>query len=247
MNQRPAIASPRVERLVDLVHDGQGLCSYARALDRMQALVARSPNAPDVLLVVQHPPTITLGRRGGRHNIHSTTLALADHPPVEVDVHEVARGGDVTYHAPGQLVIYPIVQLPRWTGDTERFPHGDLPRFVRALEAVMQQTCDVIGLPTVTRKGFSGLWIDETTKIASIGIGVRNGWSFHGLALNVRTRLEGFELITACGLGGVQMSSVWAQLQQRQQPTPDWETVEQSLIDGLCAAISAGARPAAAS
>lgn len=227
MNTPPLLL--RVETPFDLTHDSQRLCSYGLALERMSELLRRPRDAEDTLLVVQHPPTITVGRRGGRQHIHSTTLQLAGHAPTAVEVHEVARGGSVTYHAPGQLVVYPIVQLPRWTGRADKHPHGDLPRFVRTLELALQRTCAEFDLETVTRPGFSGLWKDERRKLASIGIGVRGGWSFHGLALNVNTRLEGFDLITACALDGVSMTSMWRELQGEGKPTPSFSAVSAAL------------------
>ena len=230
-----------IERPSDLQHDGQALCSYTLALQRMQALITRPPDADDVLIAVQHPPTITLGRRGGRENIHSTVLRLPGHDRLDVEVHEIARGGDVTYHAPGQLVVYPIVQLPRLSGAPDRYPHGDLPAFVRLLERAMQQTCADFDLDTITRPGFSGLWRDPRTKIASIGVGVRSGWSFHGLALNVCTRLEGFSLIKACGLDGVQMTSMRAELEQEGKPVPSVDAVQEHLLTRLASALDDGA------
>jgi lipoyl(octanoyl) transferase len=239
--ERPAKdTSMHVELLSDLDHDGQALCSYSLALARMTELIGRTRDAEDVVLAVQHPPTITLGRRGGREHVHGTVLHLAGHEPVAVQVHEIARGGSVTYHAPGQLVLYPIVQLPRLSGDPERLPHGDLPQFVRLLERVMAETCGDFDLETTTRAGFSGLWRNERQKLASIGIGVRNGWSFHGLALNINTRLEGFDLITACALDGVSMTSMWRELQTEGKPTPGFAAVRDVLLERLAAELSTG-------
>jgi len=231
----------RVERPVDIDHDGTGLCSYGLALARMRELIARPAHAEDLLISVQHPPTITVGRRGGAEHIHARTLALPGHEPLPIDVHEVARGGSVTWHAPGQAVVYPIVQLPRWTGDRDRLPLGDLPRFVRTLEAGLQRTCADFGLATVARPGFAGLWGDDRTKIASIGVAVRGGWSFHGVALNVNVRLEGFDLITPCALGGVRMTSLWQQLQEQGRELPRYAAVERRLVTRLSDALSAAA------
>jgi len=217
-------------------HDGTLLCDYGDALAMMQTLVERPNSAPDLLISVQHPPTITLGRRGGREHIHGASVHVAgENRPVEV--WEVARGGSVTYHAPGQVVLYPIMQLTRLAEPIGRGPLGDLPAFVRALEQAMLMTCATFGLPTVTRDGFSGLWIDERTKLASIGVGIRRGWSLHGLALNVCPHLEGFDLITPCGLAGVRMTTMWQQLEQRRLPRPSVVQVETELIERVLARL----------
>lgn len=222
-----------IEHLSDIEHDGAALCSYKRALHRMNELVERDNDDADVLIAVQHPPTITIGRRGGREHIHSTRLAIAGREAVEVEVHEVARGGSVTYHAPGQLVVYPIVNVPRWTGQRSRMPYGDLPAFVRALEAELQASCAAFGVRTIARPGFAGLWCDAHTKIASIGVGVRRGWSFHGLALNVNPHLRGFELIAPCGLAGIRMTSMWQQQQAHSLPTVSLRVVQDDLLRRL--------------
>ncbi|GEM_PF-2180642 len=233
-----------VERPADMVHDGRRLCSYQTSLARMDKLVARPADSPDVLLSVQHPPTITVGRRGGHEHIHGRVLDVPGLKPMDVQVHDVARGGSVTYHAPGQLVLYPVVQLPRLSGAPERFPHGDLPAFVRTLESALQATCAGFGLATRARPGFAGLWVNETKKIASIGVAVRRGWSFHGLALNVCPRLEGFDLITACALDGVVMTSMWRELEELGKDAPALDDVEQTLVRNVTSALDASAAAA---
>ena len=215
-----------------------GLCAYADALALMDALVARPPDAPDVLLSLQHPPTLTLGRRGGGEHLPvavagQISLQFPGHGAVRVDVHEIARGGSITWHAPGQLVVYPIVQLARLEGPVGRGPLGDLPAFVRLLELAMQETCRVFGVTTVQRDGFAGLWIDDKTKIASIGVGLRSGWSFHGLALNVNPHLDAFAGIVPCGLDGVRMTSLWRELDLARMPRPALAEVEAELVEGL--------------
>ncbi len=218
----------------DEAHYGRRLLSYAAGLRLMQRLCDRPPSAPDVLMVVEHPPTITLGRRGGAANIHGRLLHGADGEARQVAVHEVARGGDVTWHGPGQLVVYPIVQLTRLQGPIGRGPLGDLPALVRGLEEAIIEACTMIGLVTCLRAGFSGVWIDERTKLASIGVGVQRGWSLHGLALNVEPRLEGFDLITPCGLQGVQMSSIRREFERTGRGPPPWSVVESALLTALC-------------
>ena len=215
---------------------GRRLCPYDVALSAMEELTQRPPEADDLLLTVEHPPTITLGRRGGEDAIHDTTLRLGD-TSYPVEVHQVARGGAVTYHAPGQLVIYPIVQLPQLRPPIGNGPLGDLGRYVRTLEACIVATCAHFGLETITREGFSGVWMNDRVKLASIGIGVRRGWTFHGLALNVNPHLEGFELITPCALDGVSMTTLWRELERQGLPTPTFAEVEGDLLGRLAAAL----------
>ena len=217
----------------DEAHDGRRLLSYEAGLRLMQRLCERPPTAPDVLLVVEHPPTITLGRRGDAAHIHGRWLRGAAGAGRQVAVHEVARGGDVTWHGPGQLVVYPIVQLTQLHGPIGRGPIGDLPALVRSLEEAIIEACASFGLITCLRAGFSGVWIDERTKLASIGVGVQRGWSLHGLALNVEPRLEGFDLITPCGLQGVQMSSIRREFERAGRNPPSWSAVESALLTAL--------------
>ncbi len=216
---------------------GRHLCAYATALTAMDALTARPAEASDVLLSVEHPPTITLGRRGGHAAIHGRVLRVPGRPPYPVEVHEIARGGAVTYHAPGQLVVYPVVQLPRMAGALGRGPLGDLGGYVRTLERCIVATCAQAGLETVTRPGFSGVWCDDRTKLASIGVGVRKGWTFHGLALNVNPHLEGFALVTPCALDGVRMTTLWRELERRGLPTPTFAEIEADLLGRLAQAL----------
>ncbi|HAN32337.1 MAG TPA: lipoyl(octanoyl) transferase [Myxococcales bacterium] len=215
---------------------GRHLCDYQHAIEAMNTLTARSPDAADLLLCVEHPPTITLGRRGGRASIHDTTLQVNEqsHP---VAVYEVARGGAVTYHAPGQLVIYPIVQLPLLEPPIGVGPLGDLGGYVRALERCIVQCCAHFDLPTITREGFSGVWINERIKLASIGVGVRRGWTFHGLSLNINPHLEGFDLITPCALDGVRMTTMWQQLEELGRARPSYADVESDLLTRLSEAL----------
>lgn len=200
----------------------------------LDTLAQRPKSAPDVIVFVEHPPVITLGRKGGAASVHARTLDLPGHAePVPVEVWDIARGGSVTYHAPGQLVVYPVVQLAQLEGPVGRGPLGDLPGYARLLEAAIQQACAACGIETVVRPGFAGVWLDERTKLASIGVGVRNGWTLHGLALNVCPHLEGFAAITPCGLDGVRMTSLWQVADERGLPRPAWEMVAAEVEVGL--------------
>ena len=169
-----------------------GLVDYAAALARQQTLVAQriAAEIPDSLVLLEHPPVFTLGRGGDERY-------LLD--PGRVPVHRVGRGGEVTFHGPGQLSAYPILDLKR---------HGkDVHRYLRLLEDVVIATLAAWGITATRRDGLTGVWVG-TDKIASIGIGVRRWVTFHGFALNVNTDLSYFSAIVPCGLPGVRMTSM---------------------------------------
>ncbi len=211
-------------RVIHPQTDGE-LCDYGVALALMDQLVARPKTDDDVLLVLQHPPTLTLGRKGGLNHIATPRWLPTG---AEVPVHEVARGGSVTWHAPGQLVVYPILQLNQQVGPWGKGPLGDLPAFVRLLEQCIAATCAAFGVETVLKPGQSGVWIDARQKIASLGLGLRNGWTFHGLALNVNPQLDGFQ-VTPCGLDGVRLTSVARVCAERGIAEPTVADVQKSL------------------
>lgn len=156
---------------------------------------------PDTLIVVEHPHVYTLGRR---REAAQNVLA-----PGEVEVIEIERGGDVTYHGPGQLVAYPILLL----GDGER----DLHRFLRNLEDAVIATCARFGIASASREpGKTGVWCDDATgarrKLCSMGIACRRWVTFHGLALNITTDLGYFARINPCGFEARVMTSMAAEL-----------------------------------
>lgn len=143
---------------------------------------------PDVLILVEHPPVITVGRSGHRGNILVSESILRREG---IELVHVDRGGDVTYHGPGQLVGYPILNLRN---------HGqDLHLYVRQLEATLVGALAEFGLEASRRPGLVGVWAGDR-KVASIGVNVRKWISTHGFALNVKTDLQPFQFIHACGL-----------------------------------------------
>jgi lipoate-protein ligase B len=159
--------------------------------------------AQDLLLLVEHDPVVTLGR-----GTRATSLPL---DPDELrarglEVAEVERGGDVTYHGPGQLVGYPILQLQEH--------RADLHWYLRQLEATLIAALAALGLPAERREGLTGVWTSGR-KIASIGIHVKQWVTFHGFALNVATDLRPFELIVPCGIPDVTMTSIARELGRR--------------------------------
>jgi len=180
-----------------------GLRSYGEALKIQRELRRRrivGELAEDVLLLVEHPPVITLGR-----GTRSSSLPLAPEQLERrgVEVFEVERGGDVTLHAPGQLVGYPILDLGRH--------RQDLHWYLRSLEDVLIQALGGLGIEADRNPGRTGVWT-AGRKIASIGIHVKQWVTLHGFALNVTNDLDLFDLIIPCGIPQVVMTSVAAEL-----------------------------------
>jgi len=155
----------------------------------------------DVLLLVEHEPVLTLGRHADESHVRATAAELERRG---IELIRVERGGEVTYHGPGQLVAYPVVALSR---------RGLLLRpLVRALEAAMVETCVALGVTAARRDGHPGCWVDpdgpRPRKIGALGIRVERGVSYHGIALNVDPVLADFDLIDACGMPDVVSTSV---------------------------------------
>jgi lipoate-protein ligase B len=154
----------------------------------------------DILLIQEHPAVFTLGRRGGAENLLVSESFLKKSG---IAVTQVERGGNITYHGPGQLVIYPIVDLEA--------AEISVTEFVNALEEIMLQTVAVWGIDAGRNGVNRGVWVGRR-KLGSIGIALRKGVSFHGLALNVNLDLAPFAWIQPCGLQGVQMTSMQQEL-----------------------------------
>ncbi len=175
---------------------------YAEVLELQRSLCRQrmaGERSHDVLLLVEHDPVVTLGR-GTRAS--SLPLAPAELERRGLAVAEVERGGDVTYHGPGQLVGYPILDL--------REHRQDLHWYLRQLEAALIGALGVLGVPAERLPGLTGVWTSGR-KIASLGIHVKQWVTFHGFALNVSTNLRAFELMVPCGIAGVVMTSVAAE------------------------------------
>ncbi|HEY7635125.1 MAG TPA: lipoyl(octanoyl) transferase LipB [Gemmatimonadales bacterium] len=172
----------------------------------------------DLLLLVEHEPVITLGR-GTRSS--SLPIAIPDLQRRGIGVYEVERGGDVTYHGPGQLVGYPILDL--------RQHREDLHWYLRQLEGVLIQALSRLGVEAGRRKGLTGVWTSGR-KIASIGVHVKQWVTFHGFALNVSTNLSAFDLIVPCGIPDVVMTSVSRELSHPDQATL-WDVTRRTVID----------------
>lgn len=177
-------------RAIDVRQLGQ--LRYAEALDLQRTLVAdrQAGRIGDVLLFVEHPHVLTLGVRGdgGRSHILATSDALAARG---VDVHETGRGGDITYHGPGQVVGYPIVDL--------KPDRCDVHKYVRDLEEVLIRVTAEYGIEAGRVEGLTGVWVGPN-KLAAIGVRIARWVTSHGFAFNVSTDLDYFNLIVPCGI-----------------------------------------------
>jgi len=180
-----------------------GLIPYEEALALQSELIERrrSGDIPDQLLLLQHPHVITLGTASSPSHILADESRRRD---LGIDLFDVGRGGDVTYHGPGQLVAYPILDL--------KPDRKDVHRYLRDLEAVLVQTLDRIGIRGEPIPDLTGVWV-EGRKIAAIGVRVSSGWiTSHGFALNVSNDLSYFDTIVPCGIQDVSVTSVTQEL-----------------------------------
>jgi lipoyl(octanoyl) transferase len=199
-----------------------GRIPYAEGLRVQEEVVAarKANRIGDTLLLLEHPPVLTLGRNASRANILATDDVLARKG---MAIHEINRGGDVTYHGPGQLVGYPIFDL---RGDLpgKKGPHLGPVDFVRLLEEALILTCKDFGVPAQRICKLTGVWtyaggsIPEK-KLAAIGVHVSQAVTSHGFALNVTTDLRDFALIVPCGLTDKPVTSL--ELESPQNPLPN--------------------------
>jgi lipoyl(octanoyl) transferase len=186
-----------------------GVVPYAEALALQQVLVAdrKAGRVADTLLLLQHPHVLTLGVKtaGAREHILATPDALR---MLGVEVFEAGRGGDVTYHGPGQIVGYPILDL--------KPDRQDVHRYVRDLEEVMIRVCDEFHVRAGRAAGLTGVWVNgangQTEKIGAIGVRISRWVTSHGFAFNVNTDLEFFRLIVPCGISERGVTSLERQI-----------------------------------
>ncbi len=215
-----------------LVVERRGLEPYAESLEYQRA-VARGrisgEIAHDVLLLVEHPPVVTLGRSSKERHLLASPAQLAARG---IELFEVERGGDVTFHGPGQLVGYPIIDLKQH--------RRDLHWYLRTLEAALIAALGEVGIPAERNVGFTGVWTNGR-KIASIGVHARDWVTWHGFALNVSTDLTYFDTIVPCGIEAVTMTSIARELGEH---APDMSRVEAVVVDALASAFSLSPRDA---
>lgn len=173
-----------------------GLISYLEAWEKQKILVQErinNPNLPDVLMLVEHPPVYTLGTGA------SLDFIKFDIDNTDLEVHRIERGGEVTYHCPGQIVGYPILNLTYY--------QQDLHWYLRQLEEVIIRLLNIYNLPAYRIKGLTGVWVNNC-KIAAIGIKVKRWITMHGFAINVCSDLTGFKQIIPCGIKDKKVGSI---------------------------------------
>ena len=187
--------------MAELFYKDLARLDYLAALALQERLVEvkQTEPSPDILLFVEHPHVYTLGHGGNESNV------LA---PEEVPVYRTSRGGDVTYHGPGQLVVYPIIDLRSKL-------RKDVHRYLRNLEMTAIRTLEDFSLTGSRRPPFTGIWVGDR-KIAAIGVAVRRCITYHGLALNVNTDLSYFDRIVPCGLAWADVTSMARELGKEQ-------------------------------
>jgi lipoyl(octanoyl) transferase len=189
-----------------------GLVPYATALELQKTLMQlrKAEAISNTLLLLEHPPVITMGRNARLDNVLAAPEFLAQRG---VELFEIDRGGDVTFHGPGQLVAYPIFDLRSFE------PKVGAVEFVRKLEEVLIRTCGDFGIGTQRIKGMTGVWTyalrnKPEAKIAAIGVHISRGVTTHGFALNVSADLDYFSMIVPCGLVGKAVTSMERELQK---------------------------------
>ncbi len=219
-NQRVAL------RIINVLYLGR--VDYSIALELQETLVrlVKEGRITHTLLLLEHPPVITLGRNAGAQNIVASRESLAANG---VELHETDRGGDVTFHGPGQLVGYPIFDLRAFE------PRIGAVDFVRKLEEVLIRTCGDLGVVTERIAGLTGVWTQNNPpgKIAAIGVHISRAVTSHGFALNVNTNLDYFKLIVPCGITDKPVTSLEHEMAQsslsRDRKVPTLEDLAQQV------------------
>ena len=217
-----AVPSGSTPEAGPIVASWLGRVDYHEALELQKRLVTERAEGRigDQLLLLEHPPVLTLGRTADPSHIRADAATLAARG---IEVVRVERGGEVTYHGPGQLVAYPILALSA---------RGLLVRpLVRALEGALVATCAAYGVVAARRDGHPGCWCDpdgmDPRKIGALGLRIERGVSYHGIALNVSVDLADFDLIDPCGMPGVTSTSIAAERGEANM-APTTASVEQA-------------------
>jgi lipoyl(octanoyl) transferase len=200
-----------------------GRVSYAEGLELQKVLVdaRHDERIGNTLVLLEHPPVLTLGRNASRANILASDEFLAWRG---IEVHEINRGGDVTYHGPGQLVGYPIFDLRSFT------PRLGAVEYVRKMEEALIRACGDFGVQTTRVAGKTGVWTMaggsiQEKKIAAIGVHIARGITSHGFAFNVNPDLRDFQLIVPCGIADREVTS----LEREVDPPPAMEAVRNAV------------------
>jgi lipoyl(octanoyl) transferase len=204
-----------------------GRVPYAEGLELQRQLVEarHADRIGNTLVLLEHPPVLTLGRNASRAHILASNEFLAARG---VEVHEINRGGDVTWHGPGQLVGYPIFDLRSYT------PRLGAVDFVRRMEEALIRACGDFGVPTTRIPGRTGVWTLASgtiveKKVAAIGVHIARGITSHGFALNVNPDLRDFELIVPCGIADRAVTSLELEAEQESDPPPTMEAVRNAV------------------
>jgi len=179
-----------------------GLIDYKEAWDLQKEILKLryEKKITDILFLLEHPHTYTLGKTADKNNLISTEVYLKEN---KISVYDIDRGGDITYHGPGQIVGYPIINLNEWIKDTHKF--------LRALEEVLIETCESYGIAAGRNSKYTGVWINNR-KIAAIGIKISRWITMHGFAFNVNTNLDFFKGIIPCGISDKDVTSLQKEL-----------------------------------
>lgn len=218
--------------------DALGIVDYSEALALQQDILSAKladRTVSDRVLFVQHPPVYTLGRRGGRENL---VVAESFLDAKGIAIVQTDRGGNITYHGPGQAVLYPVMDLEK--------NHLSVPDFVFGMEEIMKRTCLDFGVNADRDDRNHGVWVKDK-KIGSVGISLKKGISIHGLALNVNLDLAPFSWINPCGLANQAMTSIadqkqWAsqrldspnELSRQESNAKLMDTVKERVIHHFC-------------
>lgn len=193
-----------------------GLKAYSDAINDQIALVEAKkadPSAQDFLIFTEHHPVFTIGsKKGAASHLLWDESTLSNK---QIQVHNTNRGGDITYHGPGQLVIYPIIQL------NDR----DLHAYLRKLELVIIKVLATFNIQAVTCEGKTGIWIDDR-KICAIGVAVKSWITYHGLALNINPCLEHFQGIIPCGISDGSVTSMEKEI----APLPEKKLIKERFV-----------------
>ncbi len=195
-----------------------GTIPYEKALEYQESLLAKriAERIPDSLILLEHPPTITTGRKGNTGNLLVRKEYLEKHG---ISFVHASRGGDITFHGPGQIVGYPILNLKNH--------EMDIRKHLRSIEEVIIRTLGDFDIEGRRIDRVTGVWV-KRSKIASIGIAIRKWVTYHGFALNVSTNLDYFELILSCGITDVRITSIGSWLRDEENVRMD--DVTQSVI-----------------